>query len=294
MSEAAVVRPERGLLADAIRDFRRNRAAVVGGVILIAIGLLTWIGPSVSSYRFDEQNLAEQLLPPSPVHPFGTDIAGRDMLTRVLHGGRVSLLVGLVGTLVSLVIGVTWGAVAGYAGGRIDNLMMRFVDLLYCLPFMFFVILLVTYFGRSLVLLFVALGAVQWLTMSRIVRGQMLVLKGQPFVEAARAMGIGDRRIVLRHLIPNLLGPVIVYATLTVPVVMLEEAFLSFLGLGVSPPATSWGVLAAEGAATISIVRTNWWLIVFPGAALSLTLFSLNFVGDGLRDALDPRHAQRR
>jgi oligopeptide transport system permease protein len=159
---------------------------------------------------------------------------------------------------------------------------------------MFFVILLVTYFGRSLLLLFVALGAVQWLTMSRIVRGQILTLKTQPFVEAARALGVRNRRIVLHHLIPNLLGPVIVYATLTVPVIMLEEAFLSFLGLGVSPPATSWGLLAAEGATAISIVRTNWWLIVFPGAALSITLFCLNFLGDGLRDALDPRHARRR
>jgi oligopeptide transport system permease protein len=287
-------RPERGLLADAWRDFRRNRAAVAGAAILAVIVLSAVLGPIASPYRFDDQELAAQLEPPSFKHPFGTDIAGRDLLTRVLYGGRVSLLVGMVGTLVSLVIGVTWGATAGYVGGRIDNLMMRFVDLLYSLPFMFFVILLVTYFGRSLLLLFVALGAVQWLTMSRIVRGQILTLKTQPFVEAARALGVRNRRIVLHHLIPNLLGPVIVYATLTVPVIMLEEAFLSFLGLGVSPPATSWGLLAAEGATAISIVRTNWWLIVFPGAALSITLFCLNFLGDGLRDALDPRHARRR
>jgi len=287
-------RPARGLLADAWRDFRRNRAAVAGAAVLAVVVLSAWVGPVASPYRFDEQELAEQLEPPSLKHPFGTDIAGRDLLTRVLFGGRVSLLVGLAGTLVSLVIGVTWGAVAGYAGGRIDNYMMRFVDLLYSLPFMFFVILLVTLFGRSLLLLFVALGAVQWLTMSRIVRGQILTLKTQPFVEAARALGVRNRRIVFNHLVPNLLGPVIVYATLTVPVIMLEEAFLSFLGLGVSPPATSWGLLAAEGAASISIVRTNWWLIVFPGAALSLTLLCLNFLGDGLRDGLDPRHARRR
>ena len=287
-------RPARGLLADAWRDFRRNRAAVAGAAVLAVVVLSAWVGPVASPYRFDQQELAEQLEPPSLKHPFGTDIAGRDLLTRVLFGGRVSLLVGLAGTLVSLAIGVTWGAVAGYAGGRIDNYMMRFVDLLYSLPFMFFVILLVTLFGRSLLLLFVALGAVQWLTMSRIVRGQILTLKTQPFVEAARALGVRNRRIVFNHLIPNLLGPVIVYATLTVPVIMLEEAFLSFLGLGVSPPATSWGLLAAEGAASISIVRTNWWLIVFPGAALSLTLLCLNFLGDGLRDGLDPRHARRR
>jgi oligopeptide transport system permease protein len=172
--------------------------------------------------------------------------------------------------------------------------MMRFVDLLYTLPFMFFVILLVAYFGRSLILLFVALGAVQWLTMSRIVRGQVLSLKAQPFVEAARALGASDRRIIFRHILPNLAGPIIVYATLTVPTVILEEAFLSFLGLGVSPPRTSWGLLAAEGAQAISIVRTNWWLVVFPGTALALTLLSLNFVGDGLREAFDPRHVRGR
>jgi oligopeptide transport system permease protein len=267
---------------------------VASGVILILIILATLLGPVFSPYRFDQQELSAQLQPPSLTHPFGTDIAGRDLLTRVAHGGRISLLVGVVATLVSLAIGVTWGAVAGYFGGQADNLMMRFVDLLYSLPFMFFVILLVTYFGRSLVLLFVALGAVQWLTMSRIVRGQILTLKGQPFVEAARALGARNRSIIFRHLVPNLIGPVIVYSTLTVPLVMLEEAFLSFLGLGVSPPATSWGLLAAEGAASISVVRTNWWLIVFPGAALSLTLFALNFLGDGLRDALDPRLARRR
>ncbi len=275
------------------RDFRRNRAAAVAAGLLTAIVLATLLGPALSPYRYDEQALAEQLAPPSLRHPFGTDLAGRDLLTRTLHGGRISLLVGLAGTLVSLAIGVGWGAVAGYAGGRTDNLMMRFVDLLYSLPFIFFVILLVTYFGRSLVLLFVALGAVEWLTMSRIVRGQVLALKALPFVEAARALGAGGGRILFRHLVPNLLGTVIVYATLTVPVVMLEEAFLSFLGLGVSPPSTSWGLLAAEGAASITIVRTNWWLVVFPGAALSLTLFCLNFLGDGLRDALDPRHARR-
>ena len=268
-----------------------TRAAAL---LLAAIVAATILVPLASPYRFDEQDLARQLEPPSRAHPFGTDLQGRDLLVRVAHGGRISLLVGLVATLVSLVIGVTWGAIAGYLGGRIDHWMMRFVDLLYALPFMFFVILLVTYFGRSMVLLFVALGAVQWLTMSRIVRGQVLSLKTEPFVEAARALGASGPRILGRHILPNLVGPVMVYATLTVPAVILEEAFLSFLGLGVSPPRTSWGLLAAEGAAAISIVRTNWWLVVFPGAALGLTLLALNFVGDGLRTALDPRSARRR
>ena len=196
-------------------------------------------------------------------------------------GGVSHLAVGLVATLVSLIIGVTWGAVAGYRGGTTDNVMMRFVDMLYSLPFMFFVILLVAYFGRHLVLLFLALGAVQWLTMSRIVRGQMIQLRNQEFVHAMVALGARPSRIIFRHLIPNLLGPIIVYSTLTVPAVMLEEAFLSFLGLGVQPPDSSWGLLAAEGAGAITAVHTAWWLIFFPGLALGLTLFALNFFGDG-------------
>jgi len=274
---------------DLWKELRRNRAAVAGGCVFLVICLLVILAPLLTPYGYEEQVLEEQLQPPSLRHPFGTDLAGRDLYTRVLYGGRISLLVGFVATLVSLLIGVSWGAIAGYSGGRTDNWMMRFVDLLYSLPFMFFVILLVAYFGRSIVLLFVALGAVQWLTMSRIVRGQILTLKEQAFVEAARALGLSSPRIIFRHLVPNLLGPVIVYATLTVPSVMLEEAFLSFLGLGVSPPDSSWGLLAAEGAAAITAVRTNWWLIVFPGGALSITLLALNLVGDGLRDALDPR-----
>jgi oligopeptide transport system permease protein len=278
-----------GLTANAWKELRRNPRALVGAVVFLLICAAVLLAPLLTPYSYDEQALDEQLEPPSWRHPCGTDLAGRDLLTRVLYGGRISLLVGFIATLVSLVIGITWGAIAGYAGGRTDNLMMRFVDLLYSLPFMFFVILLVAYFGRSILLLFLALGAVQWLTMSRIVRGQILTLREQAFVEAARALGYSGRRIIFRHLVPNLLGPVIVYATLTVPTVMLEEAFLSFLGLGVSPPASSWGLLAAEGASAITAVRTNWWLIAFPGAALSLTLLALTVVGDGLRDALDPR-----
>lgn len=230
-------------------------------------------------------------LPRPARHWFGTDELGRDLATRVVMGARVSLAVGFIATFVSLLIGVLWGAAAGFAGGRTDNLMMRVVDVLYGLPFMFLVILLMVIFQEvpafaKLFLLFVALGAVQWLTMSRIVRGQVMSLKTQPFVEAARAMGVPKRTIVLRHLIPNALGPIIVYATLTVPAVMLEEAFLSFLGLGVQAPYASWGSLAAEGA---KAYQEYPWLIVFPGGALAITLLALNFLGDGLRDALDPR-----
>jgi oligopeptide transport system permease protein len=208
------------------------------------------------------------------------------MLSRVLYGGRISLLVGLVGTLVSLLVGVTYGAISGYLGGRADEFLMRVVDILYSLPYIFLVILLLVLFQRSLVMLFVALGLVQWLTMARIVRGQVLSLKQQTFVEAARALGAADRSIVFRHIVPNTLGPVIVYTTLTVPAVILQEAFLSFLGLGVQPPAASWGTLVSNGAQVIALFP---WLVLFPGAALSLTLLCFNFLGDGLRDALDPQ-----
>ena len=293
--EARLMEPVAGIgfWKDAWRRFLKSRMAVTGGVILILVLLLTLLAPWLTPYANDQQDLANQLQGPSLEHPFGTDLTGRDLLTRTLYGGRLSLAVGLVATAVSLVIGVTWGAIAGYKGGTTDNVMMRFVDLLYSLPFMFFVILLVAYFGRHLVLLFLALGAVQWLTMSRIVRGQMMQLRGQEFVIAIVALGASHKRIILRHLLPNLLGPIIVYATLTVPAVMLEEAFLSFLGLGVQPPNSSWGLLAAEGASAITAIHTAWWLILFPGLALGFTLFALNFLGDGLRDALDPRLRNR-
>jgi oligopeptide transport system permease protein len=282
-----------GFWGDAFRRLLKSRMAVTGGVLLIVVFLATLLAPVLTPYTNEGQNLENQLHPPSLAHPFGTDLAGRDVLTRTLYGGRLSLAVGLVATLVSLLIGVTWGAVAGYRGGTVDNVMMRFVDMLYSLPFMFFVILLVAYFGRHLVLLFLALGAVQWLTMSRIVRGQMIQLRSQEFVHALVALGASHPRIIFRHLVPNLLGPIIVYATLTVPAVMLEEAFLSFLGLGVQPPDSSWGLLAAEGASAITAINTAWWLILFPGLALGVTLFALNFLGDGLRDALDPRLRNR-
>ncbi len=222
-------------------------------------------------------------------HLFGTDALGRDLLTRVLIGGQISLAVGFAATLVSVVIGVLWGAVAGFLGGKVDVLMMRLVDILYALPFTVIVILLMVTFGRNFILLFVAIGAVEWLTMARIVRGQIISLRRQEFVEAAVSLGLSERRIILRHLIPNVLGPVIIYTTLTVPDVMLLEAVLSFLGLGVPPPLSSWGALLDDGARTM---ETSLWLLVFPAVFFSSTLFSLNFLGDGLRDALDPKSAK--
>ena len=275
------------LWSDAWRRLRRNRAAVGAGVFLVVMGALTLAAPWLPGLADPTlQDLKLGAIPPSPAHWFGTDELGRDMLARVVYGGRISMLVGLVGTFVSLVIGVTWGAVAGYAGGRTDDFMMRVVDILYALPYIFLVILLLVLFSKSLIMLFVALGLVQWLTMARIVRGQVLSLKNQTFVEAARALGADDRAIIFRHIVPNTLGPVIVYTTLTVPAVILQEAFLSFLGLGVQPPAASWGTLVSNGSQVIALFP---WLVIFPGISLSLTLLCFNFLGDGLRDALDPQ-----
>jgi len=224
--------------------------------------------------------------PPSAAHWLGSDTFGRDLLVRILYGGRVSLMVGFIATSVALVIGVTWGAIAGYVGGRLDAVMMRIVDILYALPFMIFVVLLTVVFGRSMLLLFLAIGAVEWLTMARIIRGQVQGLKQQEYVEAAISLGLSRAAIIARHVIPNALGPLIVYTTLTIPSVMLLEAFISFLGLGVQPPASSWGSLISDGVETMEEYP---WLLVFPGVALSVTLFALNFLGDGLRDALDVR-----
>lgn len=275
--------------ADAWHRLRKNRLAVFGGVTLLVLSGLCVFGPFFLHLSYQDQNLELGAVAPSVQHWLGTDTLGRDLFVRMLHGGRISLGVGLSATLVALTIGVIYGAVAGYAGGKTDAVMMRFVDILYALPFTIFVILLMVIFGRNIILLFVAIGAVEWLTMARIVRGQIMTLKKMEFIEAARALGYGNRRIIFRHLIPNVLGPIIVYTTLTIPAVMLLEAFLSFLGLGVQPPMSSWGTLIKDGAEKM---EEYWWLLVFPGGVFSLTLFSLNFLGDGLRDALDVRAAK--
>jgi oligopeptide transport system permease protein len=279
---------ERGtsLWKDAWLRLRKNHLAVFGGAALLAVTLFCLVGPLLSPYSYEEQEFAQYAKPPGAQHWFGTDKLGRDQLTRIMYGGRVSLGVGVCATLVALTIGVLYGAIAGFAGGKTDVVMMRIVDILYALPFTVFVILLMVFFGRKIVLLFVAIGAVEWLTMARIVRGQVQSLRKQEFIEAAVALGLRRRRIILRHMIPNVLGPVAVYTTLTIPAVMLLEAFLSFLGLGVQPPMSSWGTLIKDGA---ELMEEFPWLLVIPAAFFSLTLFSLNFLGDGLRDALDVR-----
>ncbi len=295
------------LWRDAWRRLFKNKLAVFGLVVVAFITFASITGPTIikKTFGFTPDYIPTHDLkltksfPPftgpdcefSWLHPMGTDNAGRDQLARVLQGGQISLLVGVIATLVSLLIGVSYGAIAGYFGGRIDNVMMRFVDVLYSLPYVILVIVLLSMFRSQtpwgqLVLLFIALGSVSWLTMARIVRGQVLSLKNQEFVLAARATGVSGPRIIFRHLVPNTLGPVIVYATLTIPQVMLTEAFLSFLGFGVQPPFASWGNLASEGIQNIGIFP---WQLVFPGVTMALTLFSLNFLGDGLRDALDPQ-----
>lgn len=274
------------LWADAWLRLRKNKLAVFGAGVIIFMTAIAILTPWIAPYAYDAQDLQLGYAAPSWEHWMGTDSLGRDLLTRIMYGGRISLMVGFLATFVSLVIGVLWGTIAGYLGGRVDALMMRIVDTLYALPFIIFVILLMVFFGRNLILLFMAIGAVEWLTMARIVRGQVLSLRRQEFIEATVAMGIPQRQIILKHLIPNALGPIIVYTTLTIPSVMLLEAFLSFLGLGVQPPMSSWGLLVADGAA---LMEEAPWLLVFPGSVLAVTLFSLNFLGDGLRDALDPK-----
>jgi oligopeptide transport system permease protein len=277
------------------RRLRRNRAAVAGGWLLIAMALFCVAGPWLVEllwgYDYRTQDVHLGPVGPSTLHPLGTDQLGRDLMTRIMYGGRISLAVGLVSTAVSLAIGVVYGAVAGYAGGRIDNAMMRFVDILFSLPYMLLVIVLMAVSpSRSIFLLFAALGAVSWLTMARIVRGQVLSLRSREFIEAARASGARGRDIVLGHLIPNTVGPVVVYATLTIPSVMLEESFLSFIGLGVQEPLASWGTLVFEGSNTMAVYP---WMLIFPASVMAATLLALNFLGDGLRDALDPRSGRQ-
>jgi oligopeptide transport system permease protein len=277
------------LWQDAWHRLRKNHLALVSFWILVFMVVFCFVGPLLSPYDFRSNDLEKTLLSPNAAHWFGTDDLGRDQLTRVMVGGRVSLGVGIIATTVSLLIGVTYGATAAYVGGKVDAAMMRLVDVLYALPFTIFVILLMTIFERSIVLLFIVIGAVEWLTMARIVRGQVLSLKQQEFVEAAVSLGFTTRRIIFRHIIPNVLGVVVVYATLTVPSVMLLESFLSFLGLGVQPPMPSWGSLIKLGADNIQLFP---WLLIIPALFFSLTLFSLNFLGDGLRDALDPKSSK--
>jgi oligopeptide transport system permease protein len=274
------------LWQDAWTRLRKNRLAMVGLGFLVLIMFLALITPWIAPYGYEEQNLLLGATPPSAQHWLGTDNFGRDMLTRVFYGGRVSLMVGFIATAVALLIGVTYGAIAGYVGGRVDAVMMRLVDILYALPFMIFIILLMVVFGRNLLLLFLAIGAVEWLTMARIVRGQVQSLRQQEYIEAAISIGLGPAAIIRKHVLPNVLGPIIVYTTLTIPNVMLLEAFLSFLGLGIQPPESSWGVLISYG---VESMEEYPWLLIFPGLALAMTLFALNFLGDGLRDALDPR-----
>jgi oligopeptide transport system permease protein len=291
------------------RRFRRHKLGVASAIFLLIVVALVVAWPWLAPYSYETVSDA-QFFPPSPRHWFGTDVHGRDLMTRMFFGARVSLLVGIIGAAVALVIGVIWGAVAGYIGGRVDGIMMRFVDILYSLPSILFVIVLVATFNDYLrsalteafgpvagtyapmIFLFFGLGAVSWLTMARIVRGQVLSLRNRPFVDASRSLGASHFRILLVHIFPNVLGVVIVYSTLTVPAIILYESFLSFLGLGIQPPMASWGTLIAEGAGQINPIRIYWWLLVYPCLMLISTLLAMNFLGDALRDAYDPRRGQ--
>lgn len=277
----------RSLWDDARRRLFRNKAAVASMIVLGLLVLLTLIGPLLVPFDYDQIRKNDVWAPPlTGGHLLGADSLGRDLLARLLMGLGVSMAIGLVATLVSLVIGVIYGAVAGFIGGRTDEVMMRIVDTLYSLPFIFFVILLMVTFGRNIFLIFVAIGAVEWLTMSRIVRGQTLSLKQKEFVEAARAAGLSRGAIIARHIVPNLLGPVVVYVTLTIPAVIIAESFLSFLGLGVQPPMASLGTLINAGALDMELAP---WLLIFPSLVMIVTLMCFNFIGDGLRDAIDPK-----
>ncbi|NBQ87440.1 MAG: ABC transporter permease subunit [Betaproteobacteria bacterium] len=287
LADAAQASP-RSLGADALRRFRRNRAAVVSLGLLVAMAVLCAVGPWVWPHAFDSTDWDAMSEPPSIAnwHWFGTDESGRDLLVRCLVGGRISLAVGLMATLASCTLGVAWGAVAGFAGGRIDALMMRIVDMMYAIPYLLIAILLVTFLGRDFHLVVLTITAFSWMDMARVVRGQTLSLRQAEFVDAARSIGVPAGAIVLRHIVPNLLGVVAIYTTVTVPGVILTESVLSFLGLGIQEPMTSWGVLIKDGAA---VMEVSPWMLLFPAVLLSVTLLCFNFVGDGVRDALDPR-----
>jgi oligopeptide transport system permease protein len=271
----------------ALRRFRKNRRAMISFWLVLAVGLSTPLVPLLSPHDYRTQTLERSKEAPSSTYWLGTDTNGRDLMVRSFYGGQISFAVGLLATAVSLLLGVAYGAVSGFFGGKTDGLMMRFVDVLYGLPNMFLVIIVMSLLGRNFLVVFMVLGCFSWMTTSRIVRGQVLSLKEKEFVEAARGLGVGTSSLIVRHMLPNILGPVIVYATLTVPSVMLQEAFLSFLGLGISEPQTSWGLLISDGAGALNPLRVYWWLVVFPGSLLAITLFCLNAVGDGLRDAFD-------
>ncbi|KKA44043.1 peptide ABC transporter permease [Salinivibrio sp. PR6] len=279
----------RSLWQDAAIRFKRNRAAMASLVILVLIGLSVILGPYISAYAYDATDWYAIHAAPSlgvDGHWFGTDALGRDLFTRTMMGGRISIMVGVMGAFVAVLIGTLYGATSGFIGGRTDAVMMRLVEILQSIPFMFFVIVLVTFFGRNIVLIFVAIGCIAWLDMARIVRGQTLSLRSKEFVEAAHVSGVSTRHIITRHIVPNVLGIVAVYSTLLVPNMILFESFLSFLGLGVQEPMTSWGALLQEGSQTMEIAI---WQLLFPAAFMVMTLFCFNYVGDGLRDALDPK-----
>ncbi|OGV70753.1 MAG: peptide ABC transporter permease [Lentisphaerae bacterium RIFOXYA12_FULL_48_11] len=277
---------ENSIWYDAWSRLKRNKLAIASMAFLVILSGICALAAWITPYPYDLQDLETGAASPTLKHLLGTDILGRDLLTRLLYGGQISLLVGLCATMVSLIIGVPYGMLSGYCGGKIDALMMRIVDILYTLPFTILVIILMVVFGRNFLLLFAAIGAVEWLTMARIIRGDVLAVKEQTFIKAAVVLGLSRPRIIFRHIMPNVLGTIIVYTTLTIPKVMLLEAFLSFLGLGVQPPMSSWGLLIRDGA---EVMESHPWLLIFPGIIFSITLFALNRLGDGLRDALDPR-----
>jgi oligopeptide transport system permease protein len=278
----------RSLWADARRRFLRNRAAIISLCLLAVIGLACIFGPMLLPHAFDSADWEAMSIAPSlqNAHYWGTDDAGRDLLVRCLIGGRISLAVGLLATLTSVTLGIIWGATAGFMGGKVDALMMRIVDMMYAIPYLLIAILLVTILGREFYLVVLTITAFSWMDMARVVRGQTLSLRSMEYVEAARAIGVSTPRIIFRHIVPNLLGVVVIYTTVTVPGVILTESVLSFLGLGIQEPMTSWGVLIQDGAKTM---ESTPWILLFPAALLSVTLYCFNFIGDGLRDALDPK-----
>lgn len=279
------------LWRETLARLKQNRLAMGSLVFLIVLTIISILAPTLTPYSYEQQDLALGASSPSAQHWLGTDTLGRDLLTRILYGGQISILVGVCATIVALTIGVPYGIFSGYCGGKTDAFMMRLVDILYTMPFTIFVIILMVVFGRNFLLLFAAIGCVEWLTMARIIRGQVLAVKDQAFVKAAVILGFSRPRIIFLHILPNVLGPIIIYTTLTIPKVMLLEAFLSFLGLGVQPPMSSWGLLIKDGA---EVMESYPWLMVTPGIVFSATLFALNFLGDGLRDALDPRFSRER